>query len=188
MPNWFVGVPVPAAGWLEGYAADAPAGVRVFHPDDLHMTVAFLGSCGEERAALSWDEIGRYTGGPFEVALAGLEPLGNPRRPSALSLVVTRGRSEAIALLVALRDALTIAAEAEPDDRPPLPHITIARINRRASPRERKAALEWARAKPPVGVAAVLERIVLYTWTEDRRERQFQVVQERALSSLTGPS
>jgi hypothetical protein len=51
-PNWFVGFPLKAGPWFTGLVADVPSGIRVLHPQDLHLTVAFLGACGQDASAL----------------------------------------------------------------------------------------------------------------------------------------
>ncbi len=180
--NWFIGLPVDAGRWLTPLVRTAPAHVRLFHPDDVHMTVAFLGAVGPEAAERAWATVLGYQSSPIELSLGGLRAMGNPRRPSALSVLVESGNDRVAALIAALRGPACAAADARPDDRPPLPHITIARPARDASADERRAAVEWARAQPPVNAKVVLDRLVLFTWATDRRERQFRVVHQQLLS------
>jgi 2'-5' RNA ligase len=93
-----------------------------------------------------------------------------------------------VALISRLRGPMIAAAEARPDDRPPLPHITIARPPRAASPATRKQAVAWAESKPAVGAVVVLDRLVLYTWSDDRRQRQFRQVRElKLIDAATAP-
>jgi len=178
-PNWFVGLPVAAERWLSRLVADAPDFLRLFHPADLHATVAFLGPCGAERAQLAWQQLAGVELTSFVVTLGGLKALGNPRRPSALAVVVRDGFDQAAALIGALRGPMVAAAGARADTRPPLPHITVARIGRKASGRQRRDALAWVEAKAPIGAEVTLDRIGLYTWAEDRRLRQFRAIEER---------
>ncbi|MBW2455023.1 MAG: hypothetical protein JRI68_10955 [Deltaproteobacteria bacterium] len=178
-PNWFVGLPVAADRWLSRLVADAPQFLRVFHPADLHATVAFLGPCGAERAHQAWDQVGQRELQSFDVTLGGLKALGNPRSPSALSVVVQEGFERAAELIRSLRAPMIEAAGARPDPRAPLPHITVARIGRKASGHQRRDALAWVEAKAPVGAAVTMDRICLYTWAEDRRVRQFREVEQR---------
>ncbi len=180
-PNWFVGLPVGADRWLSRLVADAPRFLRLFHPADLHATVAFLGPCGAERARQAWSQIEGAELASFDVTLGGLKALGNPRRPSALSVVVQEGFERAAELIGALRAPMIEAAGARPDPRAPLPHITVARIGRKATGRQRHDALAWVEGKAPVGAAVTMDRICLYTWAEDRRIRQFREVEQRPL-------
>jgi 2'-5' RNA ligase len=180
--NWFIGLPVDAGRWLAPLVRSAPSCVRLFHPEDVHMTVAFLGAVGPEAASRAWATVLGYQSSPIELALGPLRAMGNPRRPSALSVLVESGNDRVAALIGALRGPACAAADARPDDRPPLPHITIARPSRSASAEERRAAVAWALAQPAVGAKVVLDRLVLFTWATDRRERQFRIVEQKPLS------
>jgi 2'-5' RNA ligase len=180
-PNWFVGLPVAAEPWLSRLVADAPDDLRLFHPEDLHATVAFLGGCGPERARRAWEEVHRLEGSSFSVSLGGLKAMGNPRRPSALSVVVDQGHPQAVALIESLRGPMIEVAGARPDPRPVLPHITVARVERKASACQRRAALAWVESKAPVGAELTIDRICLYTWAENRPIRQFRKVEQRLL-------
>jgi 2'-5' RNA ligase len=175
--NWFIGLPIAATPWLAGVIADAPPGLRLFHPDDVHITVAFLGRAGEVAAGRAFDLV-EAPAAPIQVTLGGLKAFGNPRRPSALSVVLAEGHDEVAALIGRLRDPLIAAAGARPEARVPSPHITIARPAMRAGPAERRAAVAWAEGKPPVSARLTIDRIALYAWSEDRKLRQFRSVKE----------
>ena len=175
--NWFVGLPVDTGRWLAPLVRTAPATVRVFHPEDVHMTVAFLGAVPQDAAERAWATLQGSRSSPIELSLGGLRPMGNPRRPSALS-----GNDCVAALIATLRAPACAAAGARPDDRPPLPHITVARPSRSASPAELRTAVEWAEAQRPVGAKVLLDRLALFTWAADRRERQFRVVAQQPLA------
>lgn len=181
MSNWFVGLPVPAADWFAPLVAGAPSCVRLFHPDDVHITVAFLGRAGEERALRAWEVVRDLRCEPIEVTLAELKGFGSSRRPSALSVTIAEGHDEVAALIARLRGPMIEAAGARPDDRPPLPHLTIARPSRGATPAVRKEAVRWAESKGAVNARVVLDSIALFTWSEDRKERQFRAFRKRAL-------
>lgn len=177
-PNWFIGVPVAGAA-LMSRVPEAPRGIRTFHAEDLHFTVAFLGACGEERAraalaALSWPLPA------LDVTFGEVVPMGNPRRYSALSALLVTGRAEVEAAIGASRDAACAAAEVAVDERPPKAHVTIARPARSATEGDRREALRWARGIRLDGITERLDRVALYTWSEDRLERLFRVVESRA--------
>jgi 2'-5' RNA ligase len=186
-PNWFFGFPIDGSFLL--HLPDAPECIRRFHPDDVHVTLAFLGGCGEEgatRALAALDEC--LTSAPpaiIDGTLGEVVPMGGSRRDySALSALLARGREEATALLASLRDPLADAANTRRETRPPKPHVTIARPRRRATPAERKAGLSWAGALDLHAIPARLERVALYTWSEDRRERAFRIVAERRFDAF----
>lgn len=180
--NWFVAIPVPAGQWFAPLVRTVPERVRVFHPEDIHLTVAFLGSCGAELAGRAWEQVRHHEGPVFPVVLGNVAPMGNPRRPSALSVVIEHGHEAVAELIGTLRGPAFEAAKARPERRPPLPHITVARLARKANAHERAAAIAWARSRERLGEQVTLERLALYTWADDRRVRQFQIVEQIPLS------
>lgn len=177
--NWFIALPVRDTGWLTGLLEGCPRGQRRFLASDLHITVAFLGACGEDGARRAW--ACSSSGGPFSVTLGGLRAMGDPRRYSALSLELDQGRAEVAEAIGRWRGPMFEAAGARPERRPPLPHCTVCRPSRRASERERAAGLGWARGVAALTVPLVLDRVALYTWAEDRKTGLFRVVEERGI-------
>lgn len=171
--NWFVALVVEAPT-LAAALGGAPAHVRTFHPDDLHATIAFLGPVSRAAADAGWAALALDLA-PSDVRLGRVEALG----ASALSALL---ESPAIDRAIgAARGAVWKAAAARPDERPPLGHVTVARIGRRASPPERRAAIAWAASLDLTRCPARIARVALYTWAEDRRERLFRVVESRML-------
>lgn len=184
-PNWFFGFPIDGAFLSD--LPPLPKHFRRFHENDVHMTLAFLGGCGEEgafRALSALDE--RLAGAPIramDISLGEVVAMGSPRRYTALSALLGRGRDEAAACVTAYRDVLTETASGRRDERPAKPHVTIARPRRRASDADRKAGIEWAATVDLHAVAATLDRIALYTWSEKRVDQMFRIVAERRLVS-----
>lgn len=181
-PNWFVGLPVPAQTWLPGVLATLPEQCRGFVPSDVHMTVAFLGPIGDRVGAELVHLIEKVDAPAFEITLGKLMALPKPKHPSALSFSVAQGREQAVRLMRRWRDRLIEAASARPDTREPLPHITIARPIRRYKHEGKQAALDWCETTEPPHEALWMDRIALYTWAEDRRQQQFQIVAEKKLT------
>jgi RNA 2',3'-cyclic 3'-phosphodiesterase len=152
----------------------------------VHLTLAFLGGCGEDAAVRALAALDQRLASeplrPMAVSLAEVVPMGGSRRTySALSALLAGGRAEASASIAALRDLLTQTASGRTEKRPPKPHVSIARPRSRASDADREAGLSWAAKLELHGVHANLDRIALYTWSEVRRERLFQIVAERRL-------
>ena len=182
-PNWFFAFPV------EGRFVEAlpplPAGFRRFHADDVHLTLAFLGRCGEPAAlrALAALEglLPILRQPPIPISLGPVTPMGSARRYTALSALLERGQLEATACLAHVRDTLTEAALGRRERRSPKPHVTLARPQRRATAEQREAGLTWANAVDLRSVHATLDRVALYTWSEPRRGRLFDIVTERRL-------
>jgi len=184
-PNWFLAFPIDGAFVLELPAL--PPNFRRFHPDDVHLTLAFLGGSSEEgalRALAALDDRLAATPLPaIRISLGEVVPMGgSPRSYTALSALLERGRTETTATIATLRAGLLEAAAARPDLRTPKPHVSIARPRRQATDAQRAAALSWAAALDLRHVTAELGRIALYTWHEARHERLFRIVAERRLS------
>jgi 2'-5' RNA ligase len=183
-PNWFFAFPLDGA-FLAALPAPPPC-VRCFHPEDLHVTLAFLGGCGQaaaERALTALDaELWRAPLASLPISLGSVEPFGGSRRDyTALSALLVDGRAEASRCLSELGGLLCEIAISRRPSRPPKPHVTLARPRRRATDADRAGGLEWARTLELGGVRQTLGRIALYTWAEVRRERLFRIVAERKL-------
>lgn len=183
-PNWFFAFPLDGSFLLE--LPELPANFRRFHPQDVHLTLAFLGGCDEPGAVRALSELDRRLESaplsPMAVSLAEVVPMGGSRRNySALSALLALGRAEASASISALRDLLTQAAAGRTEKRPPKPHVTLARPRSRATEANREAGLAWAASLDLETVHARLDRIALYTWHETRQERLFRIVAERRL-------
>ena len=162
----------------------APLRVRVFSGADRHITLGFLGSVQESDARKAWARIEDF--GSFrrvDGTFSAVQPLGHPRKPSALSALVDEGRHVLSEMIAEARGPLLIAGGAPEDSRPPLPHMTLARIQRRANAAERQEALRWAREIDLRGVTFSTSSVALYTWAEDRQERLFQIVECHELGS-----
>lgn len=180
MDNWFIGLPVEAGAWYE--ALEPPPGARLLHPQDLHLTVAFLGKVGEEAARRAFALAPSWPSASLWVSLGKVVPLGHPRRFSALSATLEEGRAQVEAAMGQVRDAMADAAEAEREQRPPLAHVTLARASRTASAPQRKHILAWAASVDLHAPRVLLDRLCLYTRAERSEARAYRVVDTFQLS------
>jgi RNA 2',3'-cyclic 3'-phosphodiesterase len=164
---------------------EPPPAIRRFEPEDVHMTLAFLGGCGEaaaERALARLDvEFARSPMAGFEVSLGEVVPMGARPRYTALSALLVEGRAEATRWLTELGGTLCETAIGRRPSRPAKPHVTLARPRPRAKDADRAAGLSWANALDLASVRQFLPRIALYTWSEVRSKRLFRIVAERTL-------
>lgn len=182
-PNWFLALPAPAGAWFEErVAATAPPEVRVVHPDDLHLTVAFLGGVEEAAAMRAWERRELWRAGPCTVSLAEVVGMGPPRRFSALSALLAEGRAEVEAAIGGCREALLAAAGAPPDPRPPLAHLTVARLARGASAAARARASAWAASLDLRDVRLEAGELALYVRTSAPGAPRFRVVARQPLA------
>ena len=128
----FVALALPAsvqaalAAW--GSAA-APPGMRRLPPENLHVTLAFLGSRSESDADLVAGVVRAVARPVGELAVDRALWLP-PKRPGVLSAALRAGPALA-ALHADLVAALTDAIGFEPERRPLRPHVTVARARGR---------------------------------------------------------
>lgn len=175
-PNWFIAFPVD----LSAYAArisDPPVGNRRFQNDDLHITVAFLGSVSEKAAWTGWQTVcSQALPHILPIVLGTMRGMGNPKVPSAWSATLNQGAETVADWMTRLgAPALTVAGAA-PERRPPLPHLTLARPMAKATDVQRQAGEAWALAQTTTGIPLELRGIALYTWSDDRRGTLFKKV------------
>lgn len=184
-PNWFLAFPVEGAFVRE--LGELPSHFRLFHPEDVHLTLAFLGGVGEAVAESALAELDVRLGAAplaaLDVTLGEVVPMGSPRRYTALSALLHEGRAPLTACLTDLGGRLCEVALGRRPSRSAKPHVTIARPRRGATDADRAAGLVWARAVELAGVRRRLDRIALYTWSDRRTERLFKIVAERTLAA-----
>jgi 2'-5' RNA ligase len=190
-PNWFIALVVPPeAGWHQ--AGDAlPPGLRRFDPADLHLTLAFLGSCPEPVAWSAWEACAPLHHDPITATAASWRAMGPAARPTAYALTLRQGREPISALIEDCRIRLREleawpAASAGSRDGPPLPHITMARPRRREAAQARVVMEAWMGGAPIPREPLSLHTLGLYTWTHDRSLRLFRLAAQRELGA--GPS
>jgi len=183
-PNWFIALKVDPSDWYaELIAEGAPRRVRTFAPEDLHSTIAFLGGVDEDIARAAWTRAAEDPPAAATVRFRAIEPFGNPRRPSALSITLGEGGEPIVDYMRTHTNDILEAAGRGPERREPRPHITIARPHRKARNKERRRAVEWAQGLPlDTAREHRIDRMALYTWSDDRSKRKFKTVEELELS------
>lgn len=181
--NWFIGLPFTARD-LAAELGPAPIPLRRFNPDDLHITVAFLGPIDSERARAAWQQIILPQGGPIAVTLGRLTSFGRPRRPSAFAFEIDDGQHAVAELISAQGNHLRAVAGLKPERRLPRPHVTVARPPRQATPSQLAVASEWLATVKPQQGRFQLDRIALYTAAPDRRKQLFVIVEEQIIPPM----
>lgn len=175
--NWFIALPLPPTSLPPGELAQVPAGTRTFAPEDLHVTVAFLGAVGEQRALHAWSRLDTDAELPLQASIGARAVFGSPRRPSALGLDLdTAGSDGALTrFITAWRNTLREAAGLAPEQRPARPHVTLGRPPRRTDTSWKNALAAWL-DRPPPDTLIRLERIALYTRAEPGGARRFREI------------
>lgn len=182
-PNWFIALVVPPRQEWSDPLDHLPPGLHPFAAEDRHLTIAFLGACGEERAQQAWDALASLRCGPIQARPASWRAMGPRRRPSAYALTLSEGEPEVADLMRRWGRRACRCAGLSPDDREPLPHITVARAPRRLAEVLRAPMRQWMECTPIPGDSFPLERIALYGWNPDRSERLFRIVNHRRLDA-----
>lgn len=103
--------------------------IRWVRPDNIHLTIVFLGDVQERDISAIGREAGKVCGGfhPFEIHLKGLGLFPDRRRPRVLWL----GYDGDIERMTSLRDVLQerlSAFEIKEEKRPFKPHLTLGRF------------------------------------------------------------
>lgn len=169
--SWFIAFDAP----VQLVAAPPPTKVRLIHPDDFHATLAFFGASGETKALRGWSVLEGLRPPSFSVRVGTLSLFGG-RQPRAIAVELSA--PEFVRWAEKVRPLLLEACNAPADTRSFCPHVTVARIQHKASGADHERAREWmkcAQAKPE---RITLDRLGLYTWSNDphgpryRRARQ----------------
>jgi 2'-5' RNA ligase len=163
MVRTFIALVIPDAwkeflGRVEGDLAARMTGLSWVKPENMHITVRFLGDLGEDGVRRAGEAARRGAAG-HAIFRAGLGPLGafpSLKRPRVLWTGLQEGAEDSIALA---RDVnRTLEREGfGPADKPFKPHITLARV------REHAQGVEaFERYLPPaLPAAAAFDRIVV---------------------------
>jgi RNA 2',3'-cyclic 3'-phosphodiesterase len=138
----FVAVPLP--GELQAlvhHAQESLAavrGLRVLKPEQLHVTLAFIGEVDAERAAIARsvvESVPDHMGG--EAVMAGFLPLPSPSRARVVALELADERGVFASLFEAIMGGLEAGGVMMREKRPFRPHLTIARLRTPAAVRPR---------------------------------------------------
>lgn len=133
MPRLFTGIELPRDVRVRLSLLSAPiAGAKWVDADDMHLTLRFLGDVDGRTADEFVDSILPYTISPFEMTLTTLGVFGS-QRPDVIW--VGAEPQPVLAQLNQWHERAARAAGLEPDSRPFVPHVTLARL-RGVRPRE----------------------------------------------------
>jgi 2'-5' RNA ligase len=141
----FVALELPDAvvsavlSWRAAALASVP-GLRLLPEGSLHVTLCFLGSVAVTEVAPIGDACAARAVAAPDLSLGELVWLP-PRRPQVAAVRVEDPSGALVSLQAAIASALAAGGWYEPEARPYLPHVTVARVGRRQ------------RVRPPGSVA-----------------------------------
>ncbi|MCC7167545.1 MAG: RNA 2',3'-cyclic phosphodiesterase [Rhodospirillales bacterium] len=102
-------------------------GARWVEPENLHLTLAFIGETDDETARALDAELGRLRAPAFDLTLASVNVFGaGGRKPRSLWVGVEA--CEALVLLQGRVEAAMVRAGLAPEGRKFTPHVTLARL------------------------------------------------------------
>lgn len=122
------------ARWAREHVGEV-ARLRLVDPESLHVTLCFLGSRPVEEVdgiAAACDAASGFPAADLTLGEALWLP---PRRPRVLTVTLTDEQGRVAAVQSALAGALQDRGVYEPDQRPFLAHVTVARVQRGGRPR-----------------------------------------------------
>lgn len=120
--------PLDVRATLAGVMSDWDVPGTVVAPDNWHVTLRFIGRMGEtdvDRLLAEMDQAD--LGGRFDATLGGLGAFSNPSKATVLWLGLRRG-GERMTELAEIVDGAVDRIGAGVEDRPFVPHLTLARI------------------------------------------------------------
>ncbi len=166
-----------AASRLEG---DAPGRIRWVAPEQMHITLRFLGEVTEADA----DAVRGVFGVPFETGaftarVSGLERFPSSGAPRVVWLGIGEGRDGMIAVRTEL-DRRLASVGCPPETRPFRAHLTLGRIKRWPA----RSRCDVARALSDVRPETprwVIDRVTLYESRRTQRGARYHVLESAPL-------
>lgn len=168
-------------------------GLRWVRPEDMHVTLAFLGELGEERLSdlLSATRVAmtmaasRGTRGTFRLSTTGLVTFPPHGKASVIAAAIGEGALEASALAASIEDALERMGRGTGkrfrprEKRPFTPHITLARANHPG------IALTAAERAGTITAACLVEAVVVYRSETGPGGARYEVIEGLPLGAPT---
>ncbi len=127
MPRLFIAIDVPdyVKIRMETLFEDEK-GVRWVRPEQIHLTLRFVGEADEDTTALLIERLRSVAAAPFPLHVGGVGVFPGRRRPRVLWVGADGGDA-----LAALHDRIEHGvreAGGTPDEKPFRPHLTLARL------------------------------------------------------------
>ncbi|MCK4353299.1 RNA 2',3'-cyclic phosphodiesterase [candidate division WOR-3 bacterium] len=121
---------------LQEQLKETQTGVRWVNPDNVHLTLKFLGEVEETRISEISSAIKSSIKGilPFHISFSSLDAFPNLKYPKVLWIGVKEGKEKLIELMSKLDTSLSRLGF-EPETRKPSPHLTIGRVKKNKNPR-----------------------------------------------------
>lgn len=143
--------------------AKVAPGVKWVEPENLHLTLKFLGEVRENETYAVCQAISRAVESidSFDIQLCGAGAFPKLERPRTLWVGVDDGADQLVALYTAIDDAMADMGFAR-DPKRFLPHLTLGRVKQPGPWLEEVSRMVTENAELEIGMASV-EEVVLYS-------------------------
>lgn len=159
MIRLFVALPLPDAVRVRlGLMGAGLPGAKWVPPENLHMTLRFVGEVDGHMADDLHDMLMRVSAPGFEVTLDALDWFGNKRRPHVV--VMKARKDDALMHLQRKVESVAVRCGLEPEQRKFSPHVTLARMKTGSCDSVQRFCLE-NHIRQPIRFEA--DRMVLYS-------------------------
>lgn len=146
-----------------------PSGVRLLHPDDYHVTVAFFGGLDSDPTAAVEPLLRHMQTQPLHALAEGALLLPRLTYASVVALSFGEGNSHLVDYIAAWRNELLSAVGLPPETRPVLPHLTIARMKPSRNDYHIRERTRWAQdVEHYLPIDVLMTSVALYTWCSER--------------------
>ena len=167
---------------LQKELAKAGANVKWVTPENLHVTLLFLGEVDDRElhAVCKAVKVGAAGEPPFPLRVSGVGAFPNPRRPKVLWAGVTTGTEPLVRLHAALEEEMLELGCYRQEERGYTPHLTLGRVKGEADAATLAAELP-KRLAWDGGTVAVGE-VIVFSSELDRDAPLYTVIGRAALS------
>ena len=195
----FIAIPLPSSLAVRAsqLIPEGLPGLRRVPPENLHVTLAFLGYTPDERLpdATSAASVGAAEVGPFRLAFEGAGRFPERGRPRVLWLAITEGREShledeegrAAAIQAAASEALATGRFYRPERRPWWPHLTLARVPDAVGLTEARAVAAAVEQLQPPKLATDVREIVVMQSVLSRSGPTYTALSHAALRGSSPP-
>ena len=120
---------------LQKALAQCGADVKWVEPDNLHLTLIFLGEVDDRQLHAVCRAVAKAVvkESPFGIRVAGVGAFPSPRRPKTLWAGITDGADNLARIHDLIAEPLVEIGGYRREDRPYTPHLTLGRINGEAN-------------------------------------------------------
>jgi 2'-5' RNA ligase len=112
---------------LMGSLRDSGADLKTVSPENLHITLKFLGDVREDYVKRISDTLEEFSSGfqPFRMGFSVMGYFGGARFPRVIWVGISEGRDTISSMAKGLNNKLSWVRE---EDKKPRPHLTLARV------------------------------------------------------------